>query len=136
MQSQMGRLNHVARMSPFLNSFKHPLNLVLADCLVKGSAKWSDQDISDLKVWTGFLNDLENGMPIAHPNEEPPLCTKVFHSDAAGFPKNGVWNDDICCGLLGTDETGNTMLVSQIWWPKELMTSMVDSKVWLKKPPH
>jgi hypothetical protein len=83
----MGRLNNVAQMCSFLNSFKHPINLILAECLVKGSAVWSKQAIRDLKIWSGFLTDLENGMPIPHPSEEPPLCTKTFHSDAAGFPK-------------------------------------------------
>jgi hypothetical protein len=128
MQCLMGKLNHVAQMCPFLNSFKHPLNLVLADCLANNTSSWSSQAIRDLKVWTAFLLDLKNGMPIPQPNQEPPLCTKTFHSDAAGFPKNGTWEGDIGCGLIGTDESGNTLLAFQLWWPKEMVTSKKDSK--------
>ena len=128
MQSLMGRLNHVAQMCPFLKSFKHPLNLVLAECSNKGVAVWSEQALCDLKVWAGFLEDLVNDLPIPHPKEEPTMCTKSFHTDAAGFPKNGIWEDDIGCGLLGTDELGNTLLVYQLWWPKETMVSKKDSK--------
>jgi hypothetical protein len=93
-QSLTGRLNDAAQMCPFPISVKHPLNMILADCLVKGPAVWLDQAIRDPKIWSGFLCNLKNSMPIPHPIEELPLCTKTFHSDAAEFPKNGTLNDD------------------------------------------
>ncbi len=128
MQSLMGRLNHVSQMCPFLNSFKHPLNIMLAESLNNGSARWSDEAIRDLKVWAGFLSDVKNRLPIPHPLQEPPLCTKVFHSDAAGLQKNSKSSDRIGCGILGINETGDTMLAFQLWWPDSFAKQKTDSK--------
>jgi hypothetical protein len=128
MQGQMGRLNHVSQMCPFLNSFKHPLNMMLADCLINGSASWKKDAKNDLKIWSGFLSDMGNKMPIPHPLHEPPLCTKVFYSDAAGFPKDSKRSSEIGCGVLGINETGNTMLAFQIWWPEAFARYKSDSK--------
>jgi hypothetical protein len=72
--------------------------------------------------------DMKQGLPICLPEQEPPMCTKVFHSDAAGFPINGIWKEQIGCGLLGLDETDNTLLIFQLWWDKRMMTEKLDRK--------
>jgi hypothetical protein len=50
MLSLMGKLKNVSQMCSFLNSFKHPLNLVLAECTTKGKTELSDQSVEDLKI--------------------------------------------------------------------------------------
>ena len=128
MQTLMGKLNNVSQMCPFLNSFKHPLNLVLSNCIKNGTATLTEQALSDLKIWSCFLQNMNHGMPITPPRFDPPICTKVFCSDAAGFPKNGKWGTKIGCGVVGVDELDDTMLAFQLWWPKDLMTQRKDSK--------
>jgi hypothetical protein len=59
------------------------LNMMLAECLTNETASWTSDAKNDLRVWSGFLADMENRMPIPHPDYPPPLCTKNFHSDAA-----------------------------------------------------
>jgi hypothetical protein len=128
MQGLMGRLNHISQMCPFLNSFKHPLNMMLAECLTNETASWTSDAKNDLKIWSGFLSDMENRMPIPHPNYGPPLCTKNFYSDAAGFPQNGKWKGEIGCGVMGINELGDMMLAFQIWWPEAFAKIKTDSK--------
>ena len=124
----MGKLNHTSQMCPFMNIFKHPLNKVLAHCIANGTAKLPEQAIVDLQVWTGFIRDTATGIPLPHPDHPPPMCTKTFTSDAAGLPKNSKWESNIGCGVIGVDEIGDTMFVTQLWWPKDFITHHKDSK--------
>jgi hypothetical protein len=124
----MGKLNHVAQMSPFLNCFKHPLNMDLAECIKKGWVVLTDRSVGDLRVWSAVLQDMEVGLPICPPMHAPPLCTKVFTSDAAGLGDKSVWEGEIGCGTIGLKESGDTLLAFQTWWPKEFVTKKVDAK--------
>jgi hypothetical protein len=67
-------------------------------------------------------------LPICPPSHSPPLCTKVFTSDAAGLPKGGQWLGEIGCGIVGTDEKGDTVLAYQLWWNKEMIENHKDGK--------
>jgi hypothetical protein len=88
MQKLMGNLNHVSQLCPFLLNFKFNLNKTL-------STFKSDSDLVELSlnakkemaVWKGFLLDENKWYPICHPQHPPPICTKTFFSDAAGFAK-------------------------------------------------
>jgi hypothetical protein len=128
LQCLMGKLNHVAQMSPFLNCFKHPLNMDLAECIKKGWVVLTNQSVDDLRVWSAVLQDMEVGLPICPPMHAPPLCTKVFTSDAAGLGDKSVWEGEIGCGTIGLKESGDTLLAFQTWWPKEFVTKKVDAK--------
>jgi hypothetical protein len=129
MQCLLGKLNNFAQMCPFMNCFKHPLNRDLAVCIQKGATRLSPQSRTDLCVWFSFLRDLEKeGLPICPPSHEPPLCTKVFTSDAAGMPRGGQWLGEIGCGIVGIDEKGDTVLAFQLWWNREMIEKHEDSK--------
>jgi hypothetical protein len=113
-----------------MNCFKHPLNSDLAECIRKGETKLSSQSKIDLRVWFSFLEDLkDNSLPICPPSHSPPLCTKVFSSDAAGLPKGGQWLGEIGCGIVGTDEKGDTVLAYLLWWNREMIENHKDGKV-------
>ncbi len=80
MQTLMGCLNHVAQMCPFMNNFRYYLNKLLAT-LINGSTQklpLNAESKNDLKVWYNFLQDQKNWIPICHPVDHPPLCTKTF----------------------------------------------------------
>lgn len=130
MQCLMGCLNHVAQMCPFLNCFKFNLNQTLTSLYVKDSLSMSltNDAKKELSVWAACIADSSNWLPICHPAESPPLCTKLFVSDAAGFPKNGIWNGNIGCASLGLDEKENTFFAHQLWWNKPMITVKVDAK--------
>jgi hypothetical protein len=76
----------------------------------------------------GFLNDPSPWIPICNPPNHPPICTKVFTSDAAGLPRNSSWSGNIGCGVIGIEESGSMCLIAQLWWPKNFITSRKDSK--------
>jgi hypothetical protein len=128
LQKLMGRLNHVSQMCPFLNGFRHCLNTDLAKA-TKTAPKGIQLSVSskkDLQIWANFLMN-ENWLPITHPRHSPPLCTKIFVSDAAGFADNSKWDGEIGCGVVGLDEHGDTVLAHQLFWPKSFITETKDS---------
>ena len=130
LQKLMGRLNHVSQMAPFLNGFRHCLN----EDLSKATNNFPKQiqlsvfSKKDLAVWSNFLQDKMIWHPIPSPREEPPLCTKVFVSDSAGFAPNSKWEGNVGCGVVGLDEKGDTILTHQLFWPKDFITEKSDSK--------
>jgi hypothetical protein len=130
LQTLMGCLNHVAQMCPFMNNFRYHLNKLLAT-LINGSTlklPLSTESKNDLQVWYNFLQYQKNWIPICHPVDHPPLCTKTFYSDAAGFPKHATWRNNIGCGVVGLDEVDDTCLAFQLWWPKDFITTKTDNK--------
>ncbi len=82
----------------------------------------------ELFVWFNFLNDNEKWFPICPPVYHPPLSTKTFASDAAGFPKNGIWIGNIGCASIGLNEQNDTFFAHQLWWPKSFICSKTDKK--------
>jgi hypothetical protein len=130
MQNLMGCLNHVAQMCPFLLCFRFNLNKILASLSIPGPVEEtiSSEAKQELFVWFNFLNDNENWFPICPPVNHPPLCTKTFVSDAAGFPKHGIWIGNIGCASIGLDECSDTFFAHQLWWPKNFICSKTDSK--------
>jgi hypothetical protein len=130
MQTLMGCLNHVAQMCPFMNNFRYHLNKLLATLINDSSPKLllNIESTNDLRVWLNFLQDQSNWIPICHPVDHPPLCTKIFYSDAAGFPKQATWKSNIGCGVVGLDEKNDTCLAFQLWWPKDFITTKTDNK--------
>jgi hypothetical protein len=129
MQQLMGNLNHVGQMSPFLWNFRFKPNKTLAACNnVLEPVLLSDATLQELNVWRNFLLDSEKWSPISHPPHHPPICTKKFFTDAAGLPKGVKWKCNIGCGVVGVDESSDTMLAFQLWWPKEFITNKMDSK--------
>jgi hypothetical protein len=129
MQQLMGNLNHVGQMSPFLLSFRFNLNKTLAACSnVVDPVSLSDATLQELNVWRNFLLDSEKWYPICNPLNHPPICTKNFFTDAAGLPRNSEWKGNIGCGVVGVDESSDTILAFQLWWPKEFVTSKKDNK--------
>jgi hypothetical protein len=129
-QKLMGRLNHVSQMAPFLNGFRHNLNgeLKKAGDNFPNKIKLSNTSLKDLSVWSNFLSDTDPWLPIPHPRESPPLCTKNFVSDAAGFTKTSKWDGDIGCGIVGLGENGDTILAHQIFWPRGFIEKAKDRK--------
>jgi hypothetical protein len=130
MQTLMGCLNHVAQMCPFMNNFRYHLNKLLATLTNGSTVKLllDKESKIDLQVWYNFLRDQKNWIPICHPVNHPPLCTKTFYSDAAGFPKRAIWKNNIGCGVVGLNEENDTCLAFQLWWPKEFITAKTDNK--------
>jgi hypothetical protein len=129
MQQLMGNLNHVGQMSPFLWNFRFNLNKTLAACNnALEPVLLTDATLQELNVWRNFLLDSEKWSPISHPPHHPPICTKKFFTDAAGLPKGVKWKSNIGCGVVGVDESSDTMLAFQLWWPKEFITNKMDSK--------
>jgi hypothetical protein len=129
MQKLMGNLNHVGQMCPFLCNFRFNLNKTLAACNVMPEpVTVPDPAFQELNVWRNFLLDEEEWVPICHPPHPPPICTKIFYSDAAGFPKNGSWKANIGCGVVGLDEGSDTCFAYQLWWPKTFITEKTDEK--------
>ena len=128
-QELMGCLNHVAQMNPFLSMFRFCLNKHLAKMISqKCSSTDLDQNaIDELRTWHGFFEDTTQWVPIAHPVSHPPQCTKVFVSDAAGFPNGTVWRGNLGCGVVGLGENSDTILTLQLWWPKKFITTEKDS---------
>jgi hypothetical protein len=129
LQILMGNLNHVGQMLPFLSNFKFNLNSCLAsftpECAylpLPPSAK------VELKVWKNFLLDNVGWFPISHPQHPPPICTKVFFTDAAGFSSKSRWSGNIGCGVVGLNENQDTLLAFQFWWPKKFITEAMDNK--------
>ena len=106
MQKLMGRLNHVSQMCPFLNGFRHCLNSDLAKATTQHPKPiiLSVFSKKDLQVWSNFLTDPTKRIPLAHRRESPPLCTKLFVSDSAGFAPNSKWDGEVGCGVVGTNE--------------------------------
>jgi len=127
MQKLMGRLNHVSQMCTFLNGFRDPLNRDLAKLIYKSpkSIQLSVQSKKDLTIWGNFLSD-DLPLPIPHPRTDPPLCTKNFVTDAAGFSKSSKWFDDIGIGAIGVNEKNDTFFTSQFFWPKDFITQSTD----------
>jgi hypothetical protein len=68
---------------------------------------------------------LDPDLPSSQP---PPLCTKTFYSDAAGFPKRAIWKSNIVCGVVGLNESTDTCLAFQLWWPMDFITNKTDNK--------
>jgi hypothetical protein len=128
MQKLLGNLNHVSQLCPFLLNFKFNLNKTL-------STFNSDSDLVELSVnakeemavWKGFLLDENKWYPICHPQHPPPICTKTFFSDAAGFAKKSIWKGNIGCAVVGLNEESDTILAYQMWWPKSFVTEKTDS---------
>jgi hypothetical protein len=129
MQQLMGNLNHIGQMCPFLLNFRFNLNKSLA-LFVNESEKitLSEAAGQELNVWKNFLLSEEKWFPICHPVSHPPICTKIFFTDAAGFPKTGIWKENIGCGVIGLGEDSDTILAYQTWWPKKFITEMKDYK--------
>jgi hypothetical protein len=129
-QKLMGRLNHVSQMAPFLNGFRHNLNeeLKKAGASHPHKIKLSNESQRELSVWSNFLSDKNPWLPIPHPRESPPLCTKNLVSDAAGFSKGSKWEGQIGCGIVGLDERGDTILAHQIFWPRKFIENDSDRK--------
>jgi hypothetical protein len=73
-----------------------------------------DAALQELNVWRNFLLDKTEWNLICHPQHPPPICTKIFYSDAAGLPKNSVWTANIWCGVVGLDEGSDTCLAYQL----------------------
>jgi hypothetical protein len=129
MQMLMGNLIHVGQMCPFLLNFRFNLNKTLASFGPNVDLiTMSDEALHELNVWKQFLLNVDNWLPICHPINHPPMYTKVFFSDAAGFHKKNVWSSNIGCGVVGLAEDGNTLLAYQLWWPKNFIMTMVDNK--------
>jgi hypothetical protein len=84
--------------------------------------------VSEMTVWWNFLNDPDPWVPICHPPNHPPLCTKTFFSDAAGCPKNSKNTGKIGCGVIGLNESGSVCLIAQLWWPSSFILSQKNSK--------
>jgi hypothetical protein len=117
-------------MCPFFLCFR--FNILKCLKLLENNSKTlvtlTNQALSELLVWWGFLNDPTPWIPICNPPNHPPVCTKVFISDAAGFPCNSSWSGKIGCGVIGVNELGSVCLVAQLWWPKQFITYKRDSK--------
>jgi hypothetical protein len=128
MQQLMGNLNHVAQMAPFLSNFRFNLNKTLACCISAEPVLLSDEALQELNVWRNFLLDDRGWWPICRLQQAPPICTKVFFTDAAGLPRNTTWKDNIGCGVIGVDEVLDTILAYQFWWPKDFISFARDSK--------
>ena len=128
LQKLMGRLNHVSQMCPFLNGFRDPLNKDLAKAIAASPKNiiMSTQAKKDLEVWANFLLDKTKWFPIAHPRSNPPLCTKMFVSDAAGFAKSSKRDGKIGIGLIGTNEKSDTLLTCQFFWPQAFIEKKKD----------
>jgi hypothetical protein len=123
-QRLMGRLNHVSQMAPFLNGFRHNLNEELRKAAEKSPRKIELSEFSkkDLCVWSnGVWSDVDPWLPIPHPRKDPPLCTKTFVSDSAGFGRSSKWEEDIGCGIIGLDEQGDTLIAHQLFWPRDFI---------------
>jgi hypothetical protein len=113
-----------------MNNFRYHLNKTLA-ILTNGSTlklSLTKDSNNELQVWYNFLLDQKNWIPICHPVNYPPLCTKTFYSDAAGFPKRAIWKNNIGWGVVGLDEANDTCLAFQLWWPKEFISNKTDNK--------
>jgi hypothetical protein len=129
MQTLMGNLNHVSQMLPFLSNFRFNLNKCLASfSSVPGSLPLPHDARNELKVWKNFLLDKLAWFPICQPQHPPPLCAKVFFTDAAGFSSKSHWSGNIGCGVVGLNENQDTLLAFQLWWPKKFITEDRDNK--------
>ncbi len=129
-QRLMSRLNHVSQMAPFLNGFRHNLNEELRKAAENSPRKIELSKFSkkDLCVWSNFLSDIDPWLPIPHPREDPPLCTKTIVSDSAGFACSSKWDGEIRCGIIGLDEQGDTLIAHQIFWPRDFIEKKKDGK--------
>jgi hypothetical protein len=130
LQNLLGCLNHITQMCPFLLCFRFNILKCLKN-LENDSNKLVDiipKALSEMLVWWGFLNDASPWIPICNPPNHPPICTKVFTSDAAGLPCSSSWVGNIGCGVIGINEKGSVCLITQLWWPKAFITSQKDSK--------
>jgi hypothetical protein len=126
-QSLMGRLNYIATMCPFMNIFKFNLNKILA-ALTKGqSVSLNTKARRDLQVWGNFLTHPTKWIPICPLQDNPPLATISFTTDAAGFSETSKWTSNIGCGVIGLDENNDTILGFQMWWPRDFITSATDN---------
>jgi hypothetical protein len=131
-QRLTGRPNHVSQMAPFLNGFRHNLNEELRKAAEKSPLKIELSEFSKKRpvcLWSNFLSDVDPWLPIPHPREDPPLCTKTFVSDSAGFARSSKWEGDIGCGIIGLDEQGDTLIVHQLFWPRDFIENKKDGKV-------
>jgi hypothetical protein len=117
-------------MCPFFLCFR--FNILKCLKLLENNSKTlvtlTNKALSELLVWWGFLNDPTPWIPICNPPNHPPVCTKVFTSDAAGFPRNSSWSGNIGCGVISINESGSVCLIAQLWWPKQFITYQRDSK--------
>ena len=97
LQQLHGRINDVGQMCPFLKIFKQPLNKCLAteSKNPEDVVKLSEEAVSDLLVWAGFLQSKLKWLPICALKSAPPLRCTTFCSDAAGLSVDG--------GSQGTD---------------------------------
>jgi len=86
----------------------------------------STQAKNDLQVQANFLLDKKKWLPIAHPRSNPPLCTKMFVSDAAGLAKSSKRDGKIGIGLVGTNEKLDTLLTCQFFWPQSFIKKKKD----------
>jgi hypothetical protein len=125
------RKNKRENQSPYTG--KNPrITLFWADrhlrSFARGDIPLNNNAKDELLVWASCISDLHNWLPISHPIVDPPLCTKLFVSDAAGFPKNGIWNRNIGCASIGLDENSDTIFAFQLWWSKNMIVGKVDSK--------
>jgi hypothetical protein len=127
-QVLMGRLNNVCQMAVFMKGFKGPLNKMLSVLQKENSnpTKLSSQAKADLRVWARFLADKNVWWPLCPKHVNPPLASRVFVSDAAGFSDNQHLNGKLGCGSIGLDIDGSICFATQIFWNDNVIQSFRD----------
>ncbi len=130
LQNLMGCLNHITQMCQFFLCFRFNI-LKCLKALENDSIRLiplTAAAVAEMTVWWNFLNDPDPWIPICHPPNHPPLCTKTFISDAAGCPRNNNNSEKIGCGVIGLNESGSVCLIIQLWWPVSFISTQKDSK--------
>ena len=124
----LGKLNFVCSMAPYMRTFK--VNLQKLQKSLSSSAseitELSWEARQDLKTWWAFLLDNESWTPLAQKHYYPSLCYSTFTSDAAGWDKDIVTDQEAGLGCIGTNEEGEIIYCSQILWDMKRVKNQVD----------
>jgi len=116
----IGKLNNACLLCPFMSIFKRNLSNCLGIALSYESdfVKVSHETKMDMKVWAGFLLDMEHGLPIPSEPSAPTIYFKEFASDAAGL--SDIANDSAVASI-GFDEEGRLFFATRHFWNMEML---------------
>ncbi len=116
-QQLLGKLENICQMLPFTKAFRYPLLQFIKKCLAKPTVPQApcEQLKRDQRIWMGILKSVTNGLPIAKPENYPPLNHLTFVTGQRG--RKGK-NTSFRTGrtVLGISDQG-CWFGFQIFWP-------------------
>ncbi len=107
LQSQVGRLNDIAFMCPFLSAFRRNISALLANTVDDSVITVPSSAKDDLLIWWAAIGDCESGLPIPSEPSSPNIYHKMFavHTTTTLSENENSYNAT-GLGCFGSNEDG------------------------------